>query len=139
MPSKSGSAGAGRLSLCQERLIDLFEDDFFNVLSHERTRNLPGSGNPDPLQHLADIDFIMPLVVVEFLTPAKRINLLQTSSTARYFATLLFAQDREDIVGVRRTIHERFAGAEQVTFVDADVFPFGDKVVSGVTHLRELR
>jgi len=80
-------------------------------------------------------------VLVVDLDPLQTVDLLDLID--QVLGDFLFPNNGQDIMRVRRAIHERLAGSHVVTLVDADMLAFGDQVflgspTSGVTMTLRL-
>src|SRR5262245_27294064 len=85
----------------------------------------------DAPQHLAHNDFNV--LVVDSNT-LQTVNLLYFIN--QIFGQGLLAQNIEDIVRVRRAVHKSFSSPDTVPFVNADVFTFGNEILSRLTDFR---
>src|SRR5713101_4321357 len=122
IPSNSGSAIAGSPPLVKTPLLGLVADQEIGVAHFL---------DPHPPEHLAHDHLDVLVVDTHALEP---VNLLDFVD--QVFRQGLLAQDRQDVVRIRRTLHQRLARLDHVPFVHADMLTLGDQVLARLAHLR---
>jgi hypothetical protein len=77
-----------------------------------------------PPEHLPDDDLDVLVVDLDALQPVDLLDLVHEVASER-----LLALDLQDVVRVRRAIHQGLAGADVVALVDGDVLALRDQVL----------
>ena len=77
----------------------------------------------DPAHHLPDDDLQVLVVDVNSLEPVDLLDFIH-----QVLLQLFFPQDGQDVVGIARAVHERFAGDDALALLDIDMHPARDKI-----------
>src|SRR4029078_4362237 len=83
-----------------------------------------------PPHHLPDDDLDVLVVDVDALQPVDILDLVDQVGVQR-----LLAEDRQDVVRIARSVHERLARADAVAFLDVDVHAARQRVLSRLAPL----
>src|SRR5581483_3139252 len=101
-----------------------------DVIADQELR-VADAGDPDAPQHLPDDDLDVLVVDANALEPVDLLDLVDQELRER-----LLAHDGEDVVRVRRAVHERVAGPDVIARVNPDVLALRDQVLALLADLR---
>ena len=124
MPRSSGSAMAGLAAALDDALVLPLEDVLLDLLVDEEVR-VAHVLDADAAQHLADDDLDVLVVDGDAL---QAVDLLDLVDEVR--RQLLLALHAQDVVRVRRPVHQRLARADAVARLHLDVLALGDQVLA---------
>src|SRR5579885_450513 len=114
----------------QDAGVFLIEAPLLGLIAHQEI-GIADLLDPHPPQHLAHDDLDMLVIDAHALQPVDLLDLIDQILGQR-----LFAEDRQDIVRVRRTFHQRFTRADKVALVHADMLALGNQVFARLADLR---
>ena len=126
MPSRSGSHG-GRLACPRppSRWFASSKRDPLHVLADQEVGVADVVDHAHLAQHLADDDLDVLVVDLHALEAVDLLHLVH-----QYLASSFSPLMREDVVRVRRAVHQRLAGAHPIALVHADVLALRDQVLA---------
>ena len=108
-----------------------FKDCLLQRFHQPRSRRITHIKNFHATEHLSHDNFNVFIVNVNTLQTINFLNFVH-----QVFSQFLITQDFQDIVRIRATIHQRFAGSYKFALANTNVFSLGNKVFLLLTDLR---
>src|SRR5262249_4818324 len=127
---EQGLRDGGLATVAQHALVLLLEAPLLHLIADQEF-GIADVLDAHATQHLPDDHLDVLVVDAHALEPVDLLHLVHQVLGER-----LLAENGEDVVRVRAAIHQRFAGADEVALVDADVLALGDEVFARLADLR---
>ena len=128
IPSNSGSATAGLPRLADGPLVFIFETPLFDLIADQEI-GVADFFDAHAAQHLADDHLDVLVVDAHALEPIDFLHFVD-----QIFGQRFLAENVQNIVRVRRAVHQSLAGTNPIPVMDADMLPLGNQIFARLAH-----